>query len=55
MNYIALQGGRNAPEWVAAMERNRWPQSSGMGGRNGAEYPITCRFGIMGQEYSENN
>ena len=30
--------GRNAPEWVAGMDRNRWPESIGISGRNASEY-----------------
>mgnify|MGYP001815472805 CR=1 FL=1 len=31
-------GGRLAPEWVAGINRNGWPGSSGIAGRNRAEY-----------------
>jgi hypothetical protein len=31
-------GGRNAPEWVAGMNRNRRPESIGISGRNASEY-----------------
>ena len=30
---MILEGGRNAPEWVAGFVRNQWPESIGIGGR----------------------
>ena len=44
MNYIQLYGGRNAPEQVAEIKRNGWPQWSGMSGRIQAEYPRTIKW-----------
>ena len=35
---VPLGGGRNAPEWVAGMDRNTRPESIGISGRNGPEY-----------------
>ena len=32
--------GRNESESVAALDRNRWPDCSGMGGRFAPEYAI---------------
>jgi len=38
---MSLQGGgRNAPEWVAGMNRNRRPESIGISGRNASEYAL---------------
>ena len=34
-------GGRNAPEWVAGINRNRRPESIGISGRNASEYAQT--------------
>ena len=31
-------GGRNAPEWVAGINRNARPEWIGIGGRNASEY-----------------
>jgi hypothetical protein len=31
-------GGRNQSECPAGMDRNRWPESVGISGRNGPEY-----------------
>ena len=33
-----IWGGRLAPEWVAGINRNGWPASPGIAGRNRPEY-----------------
>jgi hypothetical protein len=33
-------GGRNAPEWVAGINRNARPECIGIGGRNASEYAL---------------
>jgi hypothetical protein len=37
-------GGRLAPEWVAGINRNGWPASPGIAGRNRAEYASTQKL-----------
>ena len=37
-SHFPLGGGRNGPEWPAGMDRNRWPESIGISGRNASEY-----------------
>ena len=37
-SHVPLGGGRNAPEWVAGINRNARPEWTGIGGRNGPEY-----------------
>ncbi len=37
-SHVPQGGGRNAPEWVAGMNRNRRPESIGISGRNASEY-----------------
>jgi hypothetical protein len=37
---VPLGGGRNAPEWVAGMDRNTRPESIGISGRNASEYAL---------------
>ncbi len=39
-------GGRLRPESVAGINRNRWPASPGIGGRNQAEY-AGCHFELF--------
>ena len=43
-------GGRLAPEWVAGINRNGWPASSGITGRNRAEYAAKGRDVIQSGE-----
>ena len=37
-SHLLPRGGRNAPEWVAGINRNARPEWIGMGGRNGSEW-----------------
>jgi hypothetical protein len=39
--------GRLAPEWVAGINRNGWPASSGIAGRNRPEYAETTNEQII--------
>ena len=45
--HFPLGGGRNQSEWPAAMDRNRWPESIGISGRNASEYARGRVFGGM--------
>jgi hypothetical protein len=43
-SHFPLGRGRNGPEWPAGMNRNRWPESIGISGRNASEYAQTVSF-----------
>jgi len=39
-SHVPSGGGRNAPEWVAGINRNARPEWIGIGGRNASEYAL---------------
>ena len=41
-SHFPLGGGRNESEWPAGMDRNGWPESNGISGRNASEYAFLC-------------
>jgi hypothetical protein len=40
----SVWGGRDRPEWVVGINRNRWSRSIGNGGRHQPEYAIKARI-----------